>query len=171
MPAEQRTRNVKRHGALTFRQYRAISLLLQGHTDKAIGQILGIRPETMCKWWRKSEFRKVYEKHAQQILYSAMAEAKKALKEAIATLRAELRSEKAADRIRAAGMLIQSAFKAQEVTEIIGALIEMKEFKAELEAAKRSGGFFHDAGAGEADAGASEMEPGGTPAVNGHSHQ
>jgi transposase-like protein len=169
---EKRGKSSERQKHLTFQQYRAIILLFSGFSEKQTRIKLGIHPHTLSKWWRCKAFRALYEERAQDLLNSAIADAKRMLKETLAFLKQKMRCKqtKDADRIRAAGMLIQSAFKAQEVTEITDALIAMQEFKAELEAAKRSGGFFHDAGTGEPDAGKSEVELGGAPAANGQSH-
>jgi hypothetical protein len=129
----------------------AIAALLARPSIKAAAAEVGVNEQTLRAWLKRPAFLAEYRAARRQLVESALARLQKATGKAVKTLVESLKADKAADRIRAATILLEQAVRAVEVLDLAG---QLEELRAELgRVTNAEQGVSHGKGGGDAAAG------------------
>jgi len=97
---------------LTSKQQRAIAALLVETDQGAAAGAAGISRRTLVRWLAESDFRAAYQNASNARLWDTIGQLRTATGEAVATLKAALKSQSDTVKVRAACALLEIAIKA-----------------------------------------------------------
>lgn len=137
---------------ITFRQLKAIVALTQTKSVREAAAKAGIRYGTVQVWLKKPAFLKLYKERCEKLFEVCTAEAQSLVRHAFARLAEEMddMTSKPSERIRACGIIIETAYRANEITELRAELAEFEKLKALLKERNIYGG---DENQGQSDQG------------------
>ena len=138
-PVVKRKRDRSR---LTFRQLKAIVALTQTKSVREAASKSGIRYGTIQVWLKKPAFLKLYKERCEKLFDVCTAEAQGLVRRAFMRLAKEMDNMQAkpGERIKASMGIIETAYKANEITELRAELAEFEKLKALLKERNIYGG-------------------------------
>jgi hypothetical protein len=138
------------HGEqLSRKQELALAALLSESTVTAAATKVGVSERTLRTWLQLPAFREAFTQVRRQVLEVAVTRAADACGEAVEALRGALTSERVADRIAAARVLLDQATRGVELLDVAGRVEAMEEMmtgkrrrrhETEQAAARQAGG-------------------------------
>jgi hypothetical protein len=115
------------HGEkLTRKQEAAIADLLGAPTVTAAAAQVGVGERTIRRWLREPSFAAAYRVARRQSVELALARLQQAAGEAVDTLRANLKAEKAADQNRAAVAILEHCLRYSEAADLAAEVEDLR---------------------------------------------
>lgn len=121
----------------TRKQEDAIVALLSQPTVEAAASECGISPKTLYRWLRDPAFKAQYRTARSAVLESAIATMQQITSEAVDTLKRNLNAEQATAQISAAKLIIDNAFRGQELIDLGDRVERLEEFLVEVKQGKK----------------------------------
>lgn len=103
---------------LTKKQELAIIALLESATQSDAARKTGVNIATLWRWQQEPEFQRAYRAARRQLVETAQTELQKACADAVSTLKEKLQSDHDGTAVRAAGLILDKAIQAIELTEL-----------------------------------------------------
>ena len=117
----------------TRKQEQAIAALLSQPTVEAAAAECSISPKTLYRWLRDPTFKARYRTARSVMLESAIATMQQIASEAVDTLRRNLNAKQASSQISAAKLIIDNAFRGQELIDLGERVEQLEELLAKKE--------------------------------------
>ena len=115
----------------TRKQEHAIVALLSQPTVEAAAAECGISPKTLYRWLRDPTFKARYRTARSAVLESAIANLQQITSDAVATLKRNLNAKQPSAQISAAKLIIDNAFRGQELIDLGDRVERLEELLAE----------------------------------------
>ena len=120
---------------LTPKQQAAITALLTNTTVEAAAKAANVNPSTLYRWMKDETFKEAWQRERLGILDAATMKLRQAADDAVETLKRNLLCGNANTEIRAAGMILEMAYKSAEVEELAARIENLEEFLQDKDAA------------------------------------